>query len=101
MKSYMRATLGTVELSARDPCTASVMTQDCHICGSVTSPRRAGLPPDAWVPHNGGVTNQQMASACPRCGSTDAVHSIQELAALASSQLGQLSQSHAQPQAGP
>jgi hypothetical protein len=53
------------------------------------SPRGAGLPPEASFPHNGGVTNQQMASACPRCGKTDAVHSIQELAALASSQLGQ------------
>src|SRR5215469_3272214 len=48
-----------------------------------------------------------MASACPRCGSTDAVHSIQELAALASSQLGQQppgSQTAgwaAEPQAGP
>jgi hypothetical protein len=39
--------------------------------------------------HNGGVTNDQQVSACPRCGSTDAVHSVQELAALASSQLGQ------------
>lgn len=69
------------------------MTQDCHICGSVALGvvrRAAGdFRTDAPFPHNGGVTYQQMASACPRCGSTDAVHSIQELAALASSQLGQ------------
>jgi hypothetical protein len=61
-----------------------------------------GLPPDAPFPHNGGVTNPQMKSACPRCGNTDAVHSIQELAALASGQLSQLSQVQAgQQHAGP
>src|SRR5215467_1838432 len=71
-------------------------------------PARRGsvLPQDAPFPHNGGVTNQQMASACPRCGSTDAVQSIQELAALASSQLGQQPGAQAagwtaEPQQGP
>jgi hypothetical protein len=63
------------------------------------SPPDAGLPPGASFPHNGGVTNQQMASACPQCGRTDKVHSIQELAAMASSQLGQAQA--AMPQAGP
>jgi hypothetical protein len=57
-------------------------------------------PPGKWQPadlfrwerpftHNGGVTTDQQATACPRCGSADAVHSIQELASLASGQLGQ------------
>jgi hypothetical protein len=62
-------------------------------------PAGAGLPPGASLPHNGGVTNEQMASVCPRCGGTDQVHSIQELAALASSQLNQAHAS--EPQAGP
>jgi len=35
------------------------------------------------------VTTDPQATACPRCGSADAVHSIQELASRASSQLGQ------------
>ena len=35
------------------------------------------------------MTNDQQATACPRCGSTDSVHSIQELASLASGQPGQ------------
>jgi hypothetical protein len=35
------------------------------------------------------VTTDPQATACPRCGSADAVHSIQELASLASSQPGQ------------
>lgn len=34
------------------------------------------------------MTNDQQATACPRCGSTDAVHSIQELAARAGTQPG-------------
>src|SRR5215469_3167313 len=110
MKSYIRATLGTAGSSAGDPCTASVMTQHCHICGSVAPGRHslhgAALPPETPFPHNGGVTYQQRASACPRCGTTDAVHSIQELAALASSQLGQQPGAQtagwtAEPQQGP
>jgi hypothetical protein len=35
------------------------------------------------------VTSDQLASACPQCGKTDGVHSVQELAALAKTQLGQ------------
>jgi hypothetical protein len=35
------------------------------------------------------VTTDPQATACPRCGSADSVHSIQELASLASSQPGQ------------
>jgi hypothetical protein len=34
------------------------------------------------------VTNGQAGAACPQCGSTAAVHSIEELAALARSRLG-------------
>ena len=64
-----------------------------------TARRGSVLPQDAPFPHNGGVTNQQMSSACPRCGTTDKVHSIQELAALASSQLNQTQAQR--PQAGP
>jgi hypothetical protein len=39
-----------------------------------------------------------MGTVCPQCGNTDAVHSIQELAALARAQLGQ--QGPAGPQPG-
>jgi hypothetical protein len=35
------------------------------------------------------VTTDPQAAACPRCGSADSVHSIQELASLASNQPGQ------------
>ncbi len=35
------------------------------------------------------MTTDPQATACPRCGSADAVHSIQELASRASSPLGQ------------
>jgi len=52
--------------------------------------------------------NPQAAAACPRCGSSASVHSIQELAALARMQLGQAqpgpgaAPGYAQePQAGP
>lgn len=64
-------------------------------------PSRFGavLPRDAPFPHNGDVTYQQMTPACPQCGSTESVHSVQELAALAG---GRLNQAQAQrPQAGP
>jgi hypothetical protein len=54
------------------------------------------------------VTSEQLASVCPQCGKSDAVHSIQELAALAKTQLGQQppgstpSQGwNAEPQQGP
>jgi len=35
------------------------------------------------------VTSDQLASVCPQCGKSDGVHSVQELAALAKTQLGQ------------
>lgn len=35
------------------------------------------------------MTSDQLGSACPQCGKSDGVHSIQELAALAKAQLGQ------------
>jgi hypothetical protein len=38
--------------------------------------------------HNRAVTNGQAGAVCPQCGSTAAVHSIEELAALARSRLG-------------
>jgi hypothetical protein len=52
------------------------------------------------------MTDGQMAASCPQCGSSAAVHSIGELAALARSQLGQAQPGPqpgwaAEPQAGP
>jgi hypothetical protein len=52
------------------------------------------------------VTSDQQATACPRCGSADAVHSIQELASRASTQFGQQPSAPqqgwaAEPQPGP
>ena len=44
------------------------------------------------------MTYGQTGTVCPQCGNTDAVHSIQELAALARAQLGQ--QGPAGPQPG-
>ena len=38
--------------------------------------------------HNGAVNGYQPTAACPRCGSAAEVHAIQELAALARMQLG-------------
>jgi hypothetical protein len=38
--------------------------------------------------HNGAVTDGQVGVVCPQCGSAAAVHSIQELAALARGRLG-------------
>ena len=35
------------------------------------------------------MTSDQLASVCPQCGKSDGVHSVQELAALAKTQLGQ------------
>lgn len=43
------------------------------------------------------MTDGQIAASCPQCGSSAAVHSIGELAAMARSQLGQ---AQAGPQAG-
>jgi hypothetical protein len=58
--------------------------------------------------HNGAVTNPQVGAVCPQCGSAAAVHSIEELAAFARTQLGQQGfatppqQGYAaQPQPGP
>ena len=42
--------------------------------------------------HNGAVNGYQPMAACPRCGSTAEVHAIQELAALARMQLGEMPQ---------
>jgi hypothetical protein len=44
------------------------------------------------------MTDGQIAASCPQCGSSAAVHSIGELAAMARSQLGQAPPG---PQAGP
>jgi hypothetical protein len=44
------------------------------------------------------MTDGQIAASCPQCGSSAAVHSIGELAAMARSQLGQ---AQLGPQAGP
>jgi hypothetical protein len=46
------------------------------------------------------VNDGQSGTACPQCGSAAAVHSIGELAAMASSQLGQPQGSAPTPQAG-
>jgi hypothetical protein len=53
--------------------------------------------------HNKAVTYGQGAAVCPQCGSAAAVHSIEELAAMARSRLGQVQGNPAtgQPQAGP
>ena len=40
--------------------------------------------------HNGAVNGYQPTAACPRCGSAAEVHAIQELAALARMQLGEM-----------
>ena len=48
-----------------------------------------------YVGHNGPVNGYPQATACPQCGNSGGVHSIQELAGLARAQLGQ-----AQPQPG-
>jgi hypothetical protein len=50
--------------------------------------------------HNRAVTNGQAGAACPQCGSTAAVHSIEELAALARSRLGEQPGSAAAGQPG-
>jgi hypothetical protein len=52
------------------------------------------------------MTDGQIAASCPQCGSSAAVHSIGELAAMARSQLGQAQPGPppgwaAEPQAGP
>jgi hypothetical protein len=52
-------------------------------------------------PHNGAVTSDQLASVCPQCGKSDGVHSIQELAELAKTQLGQQPPGAAGQQQGP
>jgi hypothetical protein len=62
--------------------------------------RASSLPQQDAVPHNGAVTSDQLASACPQCGKSDGVHSVQELAALAKTQLGQQQGLAGQPQQG-
>ena len=44
----------------------------------------------APLAHNNAVTHGPGAAICPQCGSAAAVHSIEELAAMARSRLGQL-----------
>jgi hypothetical protein len=60
--------------------------------------------------HNGAVTDGQISSPCPQCGSAAAVHSISELAAMARSHLNPAQQGNAagpqqgwaaEPQSGP
>ena len=46
------------------------------------------FPADQPGEHNRAVTDGQTAAACPQCGSAAAVHSIQELAALAQGRMG-------------
>jgi hypothetical protein len=48
----------------------------------------------------GRVNNGQFGAVCPQCGSAAAVHSIEELAALARNQLGQQQGNGPTPQAG-
>jgi hypothetical protein len=48
----------------------------------------------------GRVNDGQFGAVCPQCGSAAAVHSIEELAALARNQLGQQQGSSPTPQAG-
>ena len=62
----------------------------------------------APLAHNNAVTHGPGTAVCPQCGSAAAVHSIEELAAMARSRLGQLPSNPAagqpgagQPQAGP
>jgi hypothetical protein len=69
---------------------------------------RKVFPASEPGPHNGAVTDGQVGAVCPQCGSTAAVHSIEELAALAKSRLGQQPGSAApqpgwaaEPQTGP
>ncbi|MGH3302921.1 MAG: hypothetical protein ACRDOK_14790 [Streptosporangiaceae bacterium] len=54
------------------------------------------------------MTSDQLASVCPQCGKSDAVHTVQELAGLAKTQLGQQPPGstpqegwNAEPQQGP
>ena len=47
-----------------------------------------GLPSGQACAHNERVQNDQGSVVCPQCGSSAAVHSIQELAALARMRLG-------------
>jgi hypothetical protein len=47
------------------------------------------FPPGGPGAHNVPVTYGQTGTVCPQCGSTDAVHSIQELATLAQARMGQ------------
>jgi hypothetical protein len=57
----------------------------CHLWTS-QSPER--LPSGLAGAHNGAVTFGQAGAVCPQCGSAAAVHSIEELAAMARSRLG-------------
>jgi hypothetical protein len=72
--------------------------------------RRYVFPAGQPGAHNGPVTDGQAGAVCPRCGSSAAVYSVEELAALAKSRLGGQQQGHAaspqpgyaaEPQAGP
>lgn len=47
------------------------------------------LPSGPAGKHNVAVTYGQMGTVCPQCGDASAVHSIQELAAMARARLGQ------------
>jgi hypothetical protein len=58
------------------------------------------FPAQLLVAHNGPVTGPQVGAACPQCGSAAAVHSIEELAAMARGQLGQPPGAPATPQPG-
>jgi hypothetical protein len=63
------------------------------------SPER--LPSGLAGAHNGAVTFGQAGAVCPQCGSAAAVHSIEELAAMARSRLGEQGQGYtAAPQQG-
>jgi hypothetical protein len=80
------------------------LSGQCH--GAPEGKHADCLSQRRWCAHNGGVTTDQQATACPRCGSADAVHSIQELASRAGSPLGQQSGAPQQgfggePQQGP
>jgi hypothetical protein len=59
------------------------------------------LPSGPAGSHNGAVTDGQVGAVCPQCGSAAAVHSIEELAALAKGRLGQPQPGYAaEPQPG-
>src|SRR5580704_9549976 len=58
------------------------------------------FPPGRTGEHNDAVTYGQVGAVCPQCGSAAAVHSVEELAAMARTQLGEYSPGYAPPPPG-